>query len=58
MNKINNDIDIRLSHVMGYINAMVPKDKKTMQDNYPVEMSEAQKNYIVNHLQFILDEIK
>ena len=58
MNKINNDIDIRLSHVMGYINAMEPKDKKTMQDNYPVEMSEAQKNYIVNHLQYILDNIE
>ena len=55
---MNESLSIRLSHVVRYINAMVPKDKKTMQDNYPVEMSEAQKNYIVNHLQFILDEIK
>jgi len=55
---MSESLSIRLSHVVRYINAMVPKDKKTMQDNYPVEMSEAQKNYIVNHLQFILDEIK
>ena len=51
-------LSVNVSHVIRYINEMVPKDKKTMQDNYPVEMSEAQKNYIVNHLQFILDEIK
>jgi len=57
MNKINNDIDIRLSHVMRYINAMIPKDKKTMQDNFPVEMSEEQKNFILNHLQYIRDKI-
>ena len=57
MNKINNDIDIRLSHVMGYINAMIPKDKKTMQDNFPVEMSEEQKTFIMNHLQYIRDKI-
>ena len=55
---MSESLSIRLSHVVRYINAMVPQDKKTMQDNYPVEMSEAQKNYIVNHLQFILDEIK
>ncbi len=57
MNKVNNDIDIRLSHVMRYINAMIPKDKKTMQDNFPVEMSEEQKNFILNHLQYIRDKI-
>ena len=52
------NLSVNVSHVIRYINEMVPKDKKTMQDNYPVEMSEAQKNYIVNHLQFILDEIE
>ena len=57
MNKVNNDIDIRLSHVMRYINAMIPKDKKTMQDNLPVEMSEEQKTFIMNHLQYIRDKI-
>ena len=57
MNKVNNDIDIRLSHVMRYINAMIPKDKKTMQDNFPVEMSEEQNNFILNHLQYIRDKI-
>ena len=55
---MSESLSIRLSHVVRYINAMVPKDKKTMLDNYPVEMSESQKNYIVNHLKFILDEIK
>ncbi len=56
MNKINNDIDIRLSHVVGYINAMIPKDKKTMQDSYPVEMNENQKDYIIKHLEAIRNE--
>ena len=36
---------------------MIPKDKKTMQDNFPVEMSEEQKNFILNHLQYIRDKI-
>ena len=57
MNKVNNDIDIRLSHVMRYINAMIPQDKKTIQHNFPVEMSEEQKNFILNHLQYIRDKI-
>ena len=56
MNKINNDIDIRLSHVMGYIKAMVPKNNKTMQDSYPVEMNENQKDYIIKHLEAIRNE--
>ena len=52
------NLSVNVSHVIRYINEMVPKDKRTLQSIYPVEMSEAQKNYIVNHLQFILDEIK
>ena len=58
MNKINNDIDIRLSHVMGYIKAMIPKDKKTMQNKFPLEMSEGQKDFIMGHLQYIRDKLK
>ena len=50
--------DIRISHVIRYINGMVPKDKKTMQDAYPVEMNEAAKTYIVAHLEEIKEEIK
>ena len=50
--------DIRISHVIRYINAMVPKDKKTMQDAYPVEMTETEKTYIVAHLEEIKEEIK
>ena len=49
--------DIRISHVIRYINAMVPKDKKTMQDAYPVEMTETEKTYIVAHLQAIKEKI-
>ena len=48
--------DIHLTHVIRYINAMVTKDKKTMQDSYPVEMNENQKNYIIKHLEAIRDE--
>ena len=51
------NLSVSVGHVIRYINEMVPKDKRTLQSIYPVEMSEAQKNYIVNHLQFILDEI-
>lgn len=58
MNKVYNDIEVRLSHVMGYIKAMVPKDKKTMQDTYPVQMSEKQKDFIMGHLQYIRDKIE
>ena len=58
MNKINNDIDIRLSHVMGYIKAMIPIDKKTMQNKFPLEMSEGQKDFIMGHLQYIRDKLK
>ena len=58
MNKINNDIDIRLSHVMGYINAIIPKDKKTMQNKFPLEISEGQKDFIMGHLQYIRDKLK
>ena len=48
--------DVRISHVIRYINAMVGKDKKTMQDSYPAEMSESQKNYIIKHLEHIQEE--
>ena len=55
---MSESLSIRLSHVVRYINAMVPKDKRTLQSIYPVEMSEAQKNYIISHLQYILDNIE
>ena len=48
--------DIRISHVIRYINAMIPKDKKTMQDSYPVEMNENQNDYIIKHLEAIRNE--
>ena len=36
---------------------MVPKDKKTMGDIYPVEMTEAQKDYIMDYLQKFYDDL-
>jgi len=50
--------DIRISHVIRYINSMVTKDKKTLQDSYPVEMSQNQKDYIIKHLETIKNDIK
>ena len=50
-------LSISVKHVMGYIEAMVPKDKKTISEIYPVEMSETQKDYIINHLQYIYDNL-
>ena len=52
------NLSVSVSHVIRYINEMVPKDKRTLQSIYPVEMSEAQKNYIISHLQYILDNIE
>ena len=52
------NLSVNVSHVIRYINEMVPKDKRTLQSIYPVEMSEAQKNYIISHLQYILDNIE
>ena len=54
---MSESLSIRLSHVVRYINAMVPKDKKTISEIYPVEMSETQKDYIINHLQYIYDNL-
>ena len=55
---MSESLSIRLSHVVRYINAMVPKDKKTMQDKFPLEMSEGQKDFIMGHLQYIRDKLK
>ena len=52
------NLSVSVSHVIRYINEKVPKDKRTLQSIYPVEMSEAQKNYIISHLQYILDNIE
>ena len=52
------NLSVSVSHVIRYINEMVPKDKRTLQSIYPVEMREAQKNYIIRHLQYILDNIE
>ena len=35
---------------------MIPKDKKTLQDSYPVEMSKNQKDHIIKHLEAIRNE--
>ena len=52
------NLSVSVSHVIRYINEMVPKDKRTLQSIYPAAMSEAQKNYIISHLQYILDNIE
>ena len=52
------NLSISVSHVIRYINEMGPKDKRTLQSIYPVEMSESQKNYIISHLQYVLDNIE
>ena len=52
------NLSVSVSHVIRYINEMVPKDKRTLQSIYPVEMSESQKNYIISHLQYVLYNIE
>ena len=57
-NKMNvEDIPLRVKHLMRYMNSIVPKDKKTMADKYPVEMTKTDKDYIVAHLQHIHDNL-
>lgn len=50
-------LSINVKHLIYYIEAMVPKDKKTMGDIYPVEMTEAQKDYIMDYLQKFYDDL-
>ena len=53
-NKMNlEDLPLRVKHLIRYMNSIVPKDKKTMADKYPVEMTETDKDYITAHLQHI-----
>ena len=42
---------------MRYIDTMGQKDKKTMSDVYPIEMTENNKKYIMGHLQYIYDDL-
>ena len=53
-NKMNvEDIPLKLKHLIRYMDSMVPKDKKTMADKYPVEMTKTDKDYITSYLQHI-----
>ena len=50
-------LSISVNHVMRYIDIMGKKDKKTMSDVYPIEMTENNKKYIMGHLQYIYDDL-
>jgi len=57
-NKMNlEDLPLRVKHLIRYMNSIVPKDKKTMADKYPVEMTKTHKDYITAHLQHIHDTL-
>ena len=57
-NKMNvEDIPLKLKHLIRYMDSMVPKDKKTMADKYPVEMTKTDKDYITSYLQHIHDNL-
>ena len=50
-------LSIGVKHLMYYIGALVPKDKKTMGDIYPIEVTAEQKNYIMNYLQHLYENL-
>ena len=50
-------LSISVNHVMRYIDIMGKKDKKTMSDVYPIEMTENNKKYIMEHLQYIYNDL-
>ena len=50
-------LSINVKHLIYYIEAMIPKDRRTMGDIYPVEMTEAQKDYIMDYLQKFYDDL-
>ena len=50
-------LSISVNHVMRYIDTMGKKDKKTMSDVYPIEMTENNKKYIMEHLQYIYNDL-
>ena len=50
-------LSISVNHVMRYIDTMGKKDKKTMSDVNPIEMTENNKKYIMGHLQYIYDDL-
>ena len=37
-------LSINVKHLIYYIEAMIPKDRRTMNDIYPIEMTESQKD--------------
>ena len=50
-------LSLKVKHLMLFMNSIVPKDKKTMADKYPVEMTKTHKDYITAHLQHIHDNL-
>ena len=50
-------LSINVRHLIYYIEAMIPKDRRTMGDIYPVEMTEAHKYYIMGYLQKFYDDM-
>ena len=50
-------LSINVRHLIYYIEAMIRKDRRTMSDIYPIEMTEAQKDYIMGYLQNFYDDL-
>ena len=50
-------LSINVRHLIYYIEAMIRKDRRTMSDIYPIEMTEAQKDYIMGYLQKLYDDL-
>jgi hypothetical protein len=50
-------LSINVRHLIYYIESMIRKDRRTMSDIYPIEMTEAQKDYIMGYLQKFYDDL-
>ena len=56
----NNHVKIlstRVGHLINYVNVMVTKDKKSGSEIYPIEMTKFHKDFIINHLQYIKNDL-
>ena len=56
----NNHVKIlstRVGHLINYVNVMVTKDKKSGREIYPIEMTKFHKDFIINHLQYIKNDL-
>ena len=52
-----NTLAVNVSHVIGYIKALVTRDRRSAAEIYPIEITETNKEYIIGHLEHIKKDL-